>query len=1115
MMPLIGFGQSKIFDQGKELNIVREYQKGVLKHSPNGQQYFEDTKFVIRPNRFAINSAGKIISIRVEANNDDARKDNLFYSHDEGKSWNGGTGLVPFHSDKSSSITMRQVFAIDTVFFLISTGPFGRSRLNRSFDGGLSWKPISEIREYGRYTYVGSKNRNCSGKSSAVLYIDTGSQAIESSDMGDNWIESESRKLIEPLSSSYGLGTRRTKFWTSDKFKYFSRDRANEHKFEFTIGSTIEYNNTYFGIANLGESGLFNSNSESIYKKILVQSSDNGLTWKFVSEASKVSSLMLADCHGTIYARSNNEGGQLITIEQNETEWEVQLYHNSEFEFYDHSIGQNGKIYVWNGEKIYASSQVRCCDNISTKDTNPDKIFGTTIITHGLIHNNLFPKDGGWIDRMAISILKKAGDGRILYYDRESGSFTESVSLGLGKDGETIIVMNWINESYQFGNGSTESAADALFSSLAYYNSLHESNKSFIGLENIHLIGHGRGCIVNTNLADRLYSINRRAAINQVTNLGPYDSGHSAFWNDTYFTTGVLPDDISDSYPEINIDSPKFNMPNNGVISWNGYFSDTYINSNDINFNKVSMTLLENFQNNLVSKSYEAIKNNISQISKNELPDDLNKDNAKNIAEVIDNIIQFNSEESLLLRSLAKRALFFLAVKDMAYSNLSSRNVFGSKNYKFLELDGKTVIHPNDYGNRNLNDGFFDNYIGICDAYTQTIEDSKFGQIDEEAGGYSLSRLNGNYRILQNQTYYGSKYLPRYAFNATKEDLNGNQRIIGVMNGSFDREMGMFFREYPGWSFHGGGKEGLVILKDEEAVISVDDIVVKSVLTHNRLYIPNNANYLTFKCRGNSVKELGIAIIDGSEKHEFKLSPTSEFNSYSIKISDFKNKLITFSFSLEKNKNSKLNQKLFNLSTYIDDVAMSSKIDDSILILQEFSSNNDALNISTRQENVDSHKSTEVPTSTEKKGDQFELKNWTTLQGKSSFLSGKLHLEAENKRTSSQAVSQKVIISKDNSNLTLRITPDGASIGKVNVFVLIGEGETRIHIAESSVKSYIGDKIGKFMDKIGGADVKDTNYNSRYMNINLSDFLTKNIRLVIEYDHSYGKSKSISITMDQ
>jgi hypothetical protein len=178
--------------------------------------------------------------------------------------------------------------------------------------------------------------------------------------------------------------------------------------------------------------------------------------------------------------------------------------------------------------------------------------YGVTIINHGWQLSGL-SDPFVWMFPMAEAIRTRAGEARILRYNKSNGTF--ETLMGYDEQGETILLFDWVIESDIVADGFSEAAGDALFAALLF----GEQNNDFI-LGNIHFIGHSRGCSVNSETVERLLATGRE--VDHVTNLDPHDWGRSSLFS---FPTDY---DVNDESLVINY--PAARIPNSGVVSWEG-----------------------------------------------------------------------------------------------------------------------------------------------------------------------------------------------------------------------------------------------------------------------------------------------------------------------------------------------------------------------------------------------------------------------------------------------------------------------------------------------------------------------------------------------------------------
>lgn len=279
--------------------------------------------------------------------------------------------------------------------------------------------------------------------------------------------------------------------------------------------------------------------------------------------------------------------------------------------------------------------------------------------------------------------------------------------------------------------------------------------------------------------------------------------------------------------------------------------------------------------------------------------------------EKIDAIVKFDRKAISYFNSFKNKIKwikFIDCLKDLVFSNLQEREVSGSQNYNWKNYKGKTVIHPT-YKSKSLfpTDVFAD-YIGICDVYIKTIEQSEYGIFDKNSGGYSLSRLNGyEVEYSSNVPKSGQIFYPSFSFynNLISKEHTVN-RIRGIMNGSFDRVANTFFIEVPGWEYHGGVHDDNVHFNGESATLNYLGGNPPTILQHNRFYIPYDANSISFLLKTEVVLDniLRIKIQDVLSKKMFVTemplqNVSTDFTEHFIPIGDdFKDKVVTISFEL-------------------------------------------------------------------------------------------------------------------------------------------------------------------------------------------------------------------------
>ena len=141
---------------------------------------------------------------------------------------------------------------------------------------------------------------------------------------------------------------------------------------------------------------------------------------------------------------------------------------------------------------------------------------GTTVISHGFVFPGKQPIKG-WMMDMAEALCERNGGGTIRKYDSETGAF-EIVEAHKGDDSFNVLLFDWTVDSNDPDEGHSEAAGNALFCSL-----LMGSRAGDFDLRNLHLIGHSRGCVVNSEAAERLLQLGK--PVTQMTFLDPHDWG--------------------------------------------------------------------------------------------------------------------------------------------------------------------------------------------------------------------------------------------------------------------------------------------------------------------------------------------------------------------------------------------------------------------------------------------------------------------------------------------------------------------------------------------------------------------------------------------------------------
>lgn len=261
------------------------------------------------------------------------------------------------------------------------------------------------------------------------------------------------------------------------------------------------------------------------------------------------------------------------------------------------------------------------------------KDYGTTVLVHGLqtgptrdlvewlIQGLGYPRSvaeviakqlpGQYDDRLsrwprdaACFIRKRAGAGKILVYNKQSGDFVSPGELEdnryyrhyddlnrfcpemrssnsslvpmppqYTKKGEDILIFDWTTDSNDRGLGFSEAAASALYAALKQ----RESDGNPIAP--VHFIGHSRGTTVISEVSERLVASGH--SVDQATYLDTHDWG----WGGGNGTSPLLhsqdvnPGISSISFPDW---TPKANGKRNvGAIAWSSVgWTESYWQSN-------------------------------------------------------------------------------------------------------------------------------------------------------------------------------------------------------------------------------------------------------------------------------------------------------------------------------------------------------------------------------------------------------------------------------------------------------------------------------------------------------------------------------------------------------
>ena len=148
----------------------------------------------------------------------------------------------------------------------------------------------------------------------------------------------------------------------------------------------------------------------------------------------------------------------------------------------------------------------------------PPPLFGTTIITHGFLPGDTgIYFDAKWVESMAEAIAVRAGKASIWLFN--NGNFFWTKDIGpAGEPREHIILFDWVEESDNLPQlGYSEAAGDTLFANL-----MEGEVFNYWSLDNLHFIGHSRGCVVNSMSIRRFAEYRPSINVEHVTTLDPH-----------------------------------------------------------------------------------------------------------------------------------------------------------------------------------------------------------------------------------------------------------------------------------------------------------------------------------------------------------------------------------------------------------------------------------------------------------------------------------------------------------------------------------------------------------------------------------------------------------------
>ncbi len=199
-----------------------------------------------------------------------------------------------------------------------------------------------------------------------------------------------------------------------------------------------------------------------------------------------------------------------------------------------------------------------------------------TVVTHGYQFSGTVPQ---WTYVMADAVAQRNG-GQVYVYEGASGMLTPCQEVWCTASGaaHTVIVFDWADDSNESGAGFSEAAAEAFFAGLVAWS---QQEPPLVDLQRLHLIGHSRGAIVNSEVAERLIAAGLPAP-DQVTALDPHDAGGA------FVAAGQAPEGGLDDF-DVNREHPEYDChaqsATPGVCAWTSVgYNDNYWQDDDVCF---------------------------------------------------------------------------------------------------------------------------------------------------------------------------------------------------------------------------------------------------------------------------------------------------------------------------------------------------------------------------------------------------------------------------------------------------------------------------------------------------------------------------------------------------
>jgi hypothetical protein len=202
---------------------------------------------------------------------------------------------------------------------------------------------------------------------------------------------------------------------------------------------------------------------------------------------------------------------------------------------FDPHILTAGQHYYW-GVELIANGQVfrESASFLAEPIATNAPYNGVTLITHGfdlsVTEGDVPFQQPAQFMALAAMIAEASGGGVVLSYNRVTGEWVDrktgavgAAALQAGK--AVVLVADWSKESDISDSGFSEAAADAMFASLL---SLDRDTGNNLLNSPLHLIGHSRGTVVNSEIVQRLGWWLPELTDVHMTTLDPHDFGQDS-----------------------------------------------------------------------------------------------------------------------------------------------------------------------------------------------------------------------------------------------------------------------------------------------------------------------------------------------------------------------------------------------------------------------------------------------------------------------------------------------------------------------------------------------------------------------------------------------------------